>query len=488
MNPNSHGGSEKAGVEVKRVFIGAGCNRIVNNVSWGACDFVSFGSQNAVAIFCPKSAQILTTLPGHKASVNCTHWIPSNKFAYKAKHFGQHYLLSGDVDGVIILWELSLIDKKWRQVLQLPQSHKKGITCITGIMLSETDAVFASTSSDGVVCIWELVLPSTPESECRLSCLDTHLVGSRPMVALALAALPGNSGHIVIAMGGLDNKIHLYCGDRTGKFAHACELKAHTDWIRSLDFSLPIYTNGRADSILLVSSSQDKGIRIWKMTLRGSLDSGGSIFRKDEMSLSSYIEGPVLVAGSCSYQISLESLLIGHEDWVYSVEWQPPSTTSAERTTHYQPQSLLSASMDKTMMIWQPEKKSGIWMNVVTVGELSHSALGFYGGHWSPDGNSILAHGYGGAFHLWKNVGIDIDNWQPQKVPSGHYAAVMDIAWARSGEYFLSVSRDQVTSCSCSSDSFMKDEKPKKFCSFACSSDISLYLNSVQRENSVKDM
>lgn len=40
--------------EVESVFIGAGCNRIVNNVSWGASDLVSFGAQNAVAIFCPK--------------------------------------------------------------------------------------------------------------------------------------------------------------------------------------------------------------------------------------------------------------------------------------------------------------------------------------------------------------------------------------------------------------------------------------------------
>lgn len=42
------------GVKIDRVLIGAGCNRIVNNVSWGACDLVSFGAQNAVAIFCPK--------------------------------------------------------------------------------------------------------------------------------------------------------------------------------------------------------------------------------------------------------------------------------------------------------------------------------------------------------------------------------------------------------------------------------------------------
>lgn len=433
-----------AGLGVERVFIGAGCNRVFNNVSWGACDLVAFGAQNAVSIFCPKTAQILTTLPGHKAAVNCTHWLPSNKFPLEAKRLEQHYLLSGDADGVIILWEFSVPDRKWRHVLQVPQIHKKGVTCISGIMLSQMDAMFASTSSDGAVNVWEVILPSSAGGDCIVSCLESLFVGSKPMVALSLAKLPGNTGHIVLAMGGLDNKVHLYSGERTGKFVHACDLKGHTDWIRSLDFSLPICTGG-GNSLLLVSSSQDKGIRIWKMALRTSLPNSNGAYRKEEVSLASYIEGPVLVAGSSSYQISLESLLIGHEDWVYSVEWQPPSTDSAEGIACYQPQSILSASMDKTMMIWQPERTTGIWMNVVTVGELSHCALGFYGGHWSPNGDSILAHGYGGSFHLWKNVGVNFENWQPQKVPSGHFAPVTDIAWARSGEYLLSVSNDQTT-------------------------------------------
>lgn len=37
------------------------------------------------------------------------------------------------------------------------------------------------------------------------------------MVALSMAELPGTGGQVVLAMGGLDNKIHLYCGGRTGK-------------------------------------------------------------------------------------------------------------------------------------------------------------------------------------------------------------------------------------------------------------------------------
>ncbi|CAL5209984.1 unnamed protein product [Lathyrus oleraceus] len=431
------------GVEVKTVFIGAGCNRIVNNVSWGASGLVSFGAQNAVAIFSPKSAQILTTLPGHKAVVNCTHWLPTSKFLFKAKELERHYLLSGDADGAIILWELTLVDGKWRQVSQVPQSHKKGVTCINGIMVSQTEAMFASTSSDGSVCVWELVFPLTSNGDCKLLCLESFSVGSKSMVALSMAELPGCSGQIVLAMGGLDNKIHLYCGGRTGKFVRACELKGHTDWIRSLDFSLPVSINGGVNNLFLVSSSQDKCIRIWKMALRSSEPNGNGIYRKEETSLSSYIEGPVLVAGSSSFQISLESLLVGHEDWVYSVAWQPPLVASMEGDDWYQPQSILSASMDKTMMIWQPEKTSGVWMNVVTVGELSHCALGFYGGHWSPNGDSILAHGYGGSFHLWKNVGDD--NWLTQKVPSGHFASVTDIAWGRSGDYIISASHDQTT-------------------------------------------
>lgn len=53
-----------------------------------------------------------------------------------------------------------------------------------------------------------------------MSCLESLFVGSKPMVALSLAELPGNTGHLVLAMGGLDNKVHLYCGQRTGKVSN----------------------------------------------------------------------------------------------------------------------------------------------------------------------------------------------------------------------------------------------------------------------------
>lgn len=47
----------------------------------------------------------------------------------------------------------------------MPQTHKKGVTCITAIMVSQQEAVFASASSDGTVNVWEVVLPSTRGGE-----------------------------------------------------------------------------------------------------------------------------------------------------------------------------------------------------------------------------------------------------------------------------------------------------------------------------------
>lgn len=114
-------------------------------------------------------------------------------------------------------------------------------------MVSETDAMFASASSDGVVNVWDVSFPSqssgkhlvplqTPQpavysirinpnfilvffvaEECKVLCLYSFSADSKAIVTLSLAELPQNPGRFALAMGGLDNKIKLYCGERTGK-------------------------------------------------------------------------------------------------------------------------------------------------------------------------------------------------------------------------------------------------------------------------------
>lgn len=67
--------------------------------------------------------------------------------------------------------------------------------------------------------------------------------------------------------------------------------------------------------LLLASSSQDCTVRIWRLPQRGDAQ--------------------------------LEAVLAGHEGWVYSAHW------------NVQGSQLLSASIDNSLIIWEPDEASG---------------------------------------------------------------------------------------------------------------------------------
>jgi len=83
----------------------------------------------------------------------------------------------------------------------------------------------------------------------------------------------------------------------------------------------------------------------------------------------------------------------------------------------------------------------------VRVGEVGGTTLGFYGAVFSRDGQSILGHGYQGAFHLWNNItNTSEERWEPGVTVGGHFGPVQDIDWDPVEEQFLvSVSSDQTT-------------------------------------------
>jgi len=153
------------------------------------------------------------------------------------------------------------------------------------------------------------------------------------------------------------------------QFTKLVALKGHADWIRCLSFTT--CDNG---DVLLASGAQDYYIRLWRFTITsddssssGSSSSSASAgFSTSELlaalvpsalsigdattSISS--RGSFFHVASVRYCVLLESVLAGHNDWVHSVRWHPP--VWKEDGSKSQPMRLLSASMDKTMIIWAP--------------------------------------------------------------------------------------------------------------------------------------
>lgn len=438
---------------VEAAYIGVGCNRTSGAASWGPSGLYAYGAHAAIAILDPRPpGTLVTTLPGHRAAVTCVDWLPRSSSSSSEE---LHFLVSGGADGGLLVWAYAPASRAWRRAAHLPAAHAKAVTCVRGL-----GTLLASGSSDGLVRLWGVDAAAGGGLAERGS---VRVPGARAVVALAVARLrqgqqEADSAAVVLAVAGLDNLVHLCVGagaaDGTG-FSPACELRGHQDWVRGLDFyEPPEQPEGQQQqceeqgaALYLASCSQDRSIRVWKIAPRDR-PSGGSAAGGRSRSLKSYIEGPAFAAGGTAYQTSVESVLTGHEDWVYSVRWKPAAGSDGAGMC------VLSASMDRTMTMWAPSSSAGgggVWVDEVSVGELEHSAVGFYGGAWSPAGDAVMAHAHAGSLHLWERVRTDggggQEQWRPRAVAAGHFAPVVDVAWAaHAGAPFLvSASLDQTT-------------------------------------------
>ena len=95
---------------------------------------------------------------------------------------------------------------------------------------------------------------------------------------------------------------------------------------------------------MIVSSSQDCYIRVWKLTSSELMSNNSSEefivkdYIKEEVEEEDYLQDVKIEEiklkstlfkinvdsnSHVEYSINLESVLYGHEDWVYSVKWQP---------------------------------------------------------------------------------------------------------------------------------------------------------------------
>ncbi|KAJ3403070.1 Elongator subunit elp2, partial [Chytridiales sp. JEL 0842] len=356
------------------------------------------------------------------------------------------------------------------------QGHTSAITTLgvaRGRCIPGDHDVFATGASDGTVKIWEY-----DSVKGSLECVQTISVGAKYSMALSLSFLPNTSIPILIS-GGTDHKVSLYV-KVDGKFVHTLSLQGHTDWIRSIDICTftttsnneSLITGFHDGDLMVATSSQDKYIRLWKIAEtttevaatdateaeekdKGSSGADGfdqaiemlqSLIGEEgdggrQLSTKAHIIDVDVDGSKRKFTVMFDALLIGHEDWVHSVSWQPPQIIDG---IYHQPLSLVSASADKSVVIWKPDPMNAIWTSEARLGEVGGTAFGFYGALFGPSGKWILAHGYNGAVQLWENQG-DVEYWEARIGLSGHFASVESISWNPTGDFIVSSSLDQTT-------------------------------------------
>lgn len=323
--------------------------------------------------------------------------------------------------------------------------HTDSVTSIATVRDQDgASLIIVSTSADGTLKVWK------ENNEGVWSVFQDIRIGSQLIETIALTSLP-KSNIPLLAFGTVDNNVKVYTASTsTHQFEHVATLTGHEDWIRCLSFA----TTDEGE-ILLASGSQDKRIRLWRFTrIKGKIQDRPK--KLDPAKLLSELyeteEGDIInwsqhgtsfpIGEDYSYNITLESVILGHEDRVYSVKWIPTTKVDGKKR---QQMRLLSASMDRSMVVWEPDQGSGVWIEAARVGEIGGNHLGFFGCLYGPEGRYILGHGYNGAFQLWEQVFDEEgeENWEPRPTISGHFEAVMDISWDPKKNYFVSVSKDQ---------------------------------------------
>ncbi|XP_023297424.2 probable elongator complex protein 2 [Lucilia cuprina] len=417
-------------MSVENIYTSIGCNRTTESADWGNNGLIVFGACNAVAIYDPQfkqySAKITHTYVRHTKRVNTVRWLKSQQ------QDKEMYCLSGSDDKLAILWNVENLDEIKSYELK---GHESGVNAVDGLQRSNGEWLLATAAADSTIKLWYF-----GSNDVEPICKQTLHLNTGFCFTLRLTLLP-KSEQILLAFTADDESVALWAEDIAQlvsdefNFQPVHKLLGHEDWVRGLDFVR------EGDDLLLASSSQDNFIRLWRIAPRTAeqvLNNKVDIFNLlDEATGEIRVEEKILqLSGDSWYAISLESVLYGHDNWVYGVNWYK----SNEQTL-----SILSASIDKTLIIWQPSEESGIWMEKVRLGEVGGNSLGFFGGKFSSDGKSVLGHSYQGGFHIWKQSEDNEALWLPQVNVGGHFGEVRDLAWEPQGEYVMSVSADQTT-------------------------------------------
>ena len=386
---------------------------------------------------------------GHSDRVNCVRWVTDELF------------VTSSTDKSVIVWKEDKRNKNsytYDSIIKLT-GHSASVTVVDGVMLTDGSLILASASGDSTLKIWHCPILDNNETIEGICLQTVTFKGGSFALDIKVTFLPDLIGEInkvaenVTIAASMDNcTIALYgareCISRPisdMQFMPVHYLTGHEDWAQCM--AVTHYLG----SLWIATGSQDNLIRVWKISpmsqdmVQNEQKGVKDLLPSEEIKLTETIF-EVGVAGEGQsrslryYSVRMETILSGHEDKIFGLQWSDDHYMEENKQL-----SLLSCSMDKTMIIWKPtQEKDSVWIDSVRVGEVGGNTLGFLGCQFGAKNQHLIAYSFNGALHLWSYIAID-DTWKPGVAASGHFSCVEDLDWERSGKYFVTVSQDQTT-------------------------------------------
>jgi len=432
---------------MENVYTSVGVNRACTCLVISKEGLVYFGANASVAVYSPKEQRILKTLVQFSKKVNCLSLAEGPNHPHSDQTAANVVeIIAGSTSGEVAVW------RRWEQsgdehalVAQFT-AHVGPVTCVAVVAspCDNTKLTVVTTGNDSKVYVWCLsrTVDVSEQKVEKLAAYDmkTGLVFTLHVVAwpTSFATLFCAGDDCMISIVRLDTDQDLITNQQETKQQNDWNvlerLRGHDDWITSIN-SIEI-----SGGLLVASASHDSTIRLWRVQPYDSAPTFGSSgveqLQVDDV-VFDYPDGK-------QFSVQLESVLCGHDDKVFSVSWNIAQTGQL---------SLLSASLDKTMIVWREEVQeenleegdSQVWVEHTRVGEVGGNTLGLLGAAWGPN-SDILGYSFSGALHAWVPT-VDNGGWSPAPVVSGHQGPVVDLSWEIGGAYLLTTGADQTTRC-----------------------------------------
>ncbi|OBA24169.1 WD40 repeat-like protein [Metschnikowia bicuspidata var. bicuspidata NRRL YB-4993] len=394
----------------------------------------AFGAGHAVALWDPLSSThqgVRQTLHGHTREVTCVAFVP-----------GAATLVSAAEDGRILVWRAAADGRYQRAPGEAQQAGS--VTALA----TAAGGIVVSGGTLGDIVVWRLAADHSGLERQASFRVDERFLPSALCVQQLGAAY-------VLAVGGTLPHVFVYLFGGDARDVRPCAVLAgHEDAVRCLALA----REPTGPDYLLASGSQDRSIRLWR--LRVGAAAAAAAPDADRLVLLSNKQHRFTL-GTDPAVLSSEALLMGHDDWVTGLQWQPAAAAAGPPALR-----LLSLGADTTLMVWHMDAPSGVWVPASRLGELSikgaSTATGALGGFWAcvwladPASRAqyILASGKTGAVRVYKNdagdagdaEAADTDSrWDAVLGVTGPVREVSDLVWSHDGSYVLATSLDQTT-------------------------------------------